>query len=70
MKIPKYFNKKILPQCSYCHYCKIDDQDVYICTINRTIKNEKCSKFFYDPLMRIPDTTPQLADLELDDFSL
>lgn len=70
MRVPRYFNKDIRPNCEYCANCQIDDKQIYICTLNRSIKDEKCPKFVYDPLMRVPDAMPEMPKFEEDDFKI
>ncbi|MCR5636394.1 MAG: hypothetical protein K6F76_04360 [Clostridiales bacterium] len=70
MKFPKYFNKNMQPRCEYCYNCRVDDGSVFICMLNNSIKNDKCSKFIYDPLMRVPDAVPQMPKFDSDDFAL
>ena len=68
MKIPKLFNKRIRPSCEYCTYCNTDDPSVHICTLNKTMTDDGCKKFTYDPLMRMPKRSDDIETLNPSDF--
>ena len=70
MKIPKFFDKDITPKCSYCSNCRIDDNSIFICTLNNTNENNKCQKFVYNPLMRVPEAIDPAPAFDKDEFTL
>ena len=53
MKKKKLFGNNIVPSCSYCSHSKHEGATQY-CDANRTLKNGKCKKFNYNPIMRSP----------------
>ncbi len=65
----KLFGNNIKPDCEYCDYAKFENES-YFCTKNKTIINEKCKKFQYNPLKRVPKASPALQQYSPDDFRL
>ena len=65
----KLFGNNIKPECQYCDIAKIE-QESFICTKNKEIINNKCKKFVYNPLKRVPKTSPALQQFSPEDFSL
>lgn len=70
VRVPEFFDKNIKPQCQYCKNCRVEDKNVYICTLNKVIRNNNCPKFIYDPLMRIPNTTPEIEKRDPQEYKL
>lgn len=67
------FRKKIEKSCSYCKYGTALDEELILC-MKKGVRNEcdKCRKFRYDPLKRIPKK-PKAQNFETfkdEDFSL
>jgi hypothetical protein len=49
----KMFGQNIQPDCSYCENSATENSFAY-CNKGKQLKNGKCRKFEYDPLMRVP----------------
>lgn len=49
----KLFGKNIKPSCTYC-LNSVYENDTCHCIKNKTIIDDKCKSFKYDPLMRVP----------------
>ena len=68
------FRKKIPVSCDYCAYsAKAEDGARILCSKRGFVeRKEKCSKFHYDPLKRIPLKPKALdfAKYDEEDFSL
>lgn len=63
------FGNNIDVSCDYCHNGqKING--IIICKANKEIIDGKCSKFKYNPLMRVPKTVPNLPNYDPKDFEL
>ncbi len=60
------FGRKITPACSYCAHAAGDGS----CTLHRVMKNGKCSRYSYDPLLRSPKTAPPVPEHDAEEFSL
>lgn len=61
------FRKNIEPSCSYCASSSPVDEDTLICVKKGiTTPWQKCERFQYDPLKRIPDPPQEPADIPLD----
>ena len=65
----KLFGMNITPDCSYCEYSDYN-QGFILCKKGRKLKNNKCKKFKYDPLLRIPKNSVHKASYTEDDFKL
>lgn len=65
----KLFGNNITPNCEYCELAYYSGGK-FICTKNKMIVNNKCRKFKYDPLKRVPNSTPSLDKYSLEDFVL
>ncbi|MGN0517918.1 MAG: hypothetical protein ACI4II_04255 [Acutalibacteraceae bacterium] len=65
----KLFNSDIEQSCSYCRNSIKTGKDIE-CRLKKKIKNGKCRKFNYDPLMRVPFNTAALGKYSSDDFKL
>lgn len=65
----KLFGNNIQPDCSCCNYFVEDSESVY-CLKNREIKNGKCRKFDYNPLLRVPKSAPKMMNFSKEDFEL
>lgn len=67
------FRKKIERSCAYCVYGTKVDEDTILCS-KKGMKTpeDKCRKFKYDPLKRIPSKAKALDFTKYDeqDFSL
>lgn len=67
------FRKKIEKSCAYCKYgVKLDDDTVLCAKKGLRTLPDKCRKFDYDPIKRIP-LKPKPVDFQkydLEDFSL
>ncbi len=69
MKKIKLFGNNIEVSCNYCSHSKIKNNTQF-CTMNKVLKNGKCRKFEYNPIMRKPNTTAQLPKYKPEDFAL
>lgn len=65
----KYFNNDIEPSCDYCSNSLSTNGEVS-CRLKKKIKNGKCRKFTYDPLMRIPFNMAALKKYDPKEFQL
>ena len=65
----KLFGNNITTDCSYCEN-SIFENGAFGCKKNRTIKNGKCRKFTYDPLMRVPVSISLKGNYSAEDFRL
>ena len=65
----KSFGNNITPNCEYCELAQYSGGK-FICTKNKVLVNNKCRKFKYDPLKRVPNSTPSLDKYSLEDFVL
>ena len=63
------FGKNIVPSCVYCEYSKNEGESQF-CTVNKQLKNGKCKKFKYNPIMREPKGMAPLKTFDKEDFSL
>lgn len=59
------FGNNISPDCSYCHNM-VDN----ICVKKKIIKNGKCRKFSYNPLLRVPKVEPNMMKFSREEFEL
>lgn len=65
----KLFGNNIDTSCEYCSNAqKING--IILCKANKEIVNGYCSRFKYNPLMRIPKTTPVFPQYDPKDFEL
>ncbi len=65
----KLFGNNIDASCEYCHHAQ-KVNDIFICTLNKTLTNGKCMQFSYNPLMRVPRTMPNLPKFDPKDFEI
>lgn len=65
----KLFGVNIRTSCKYCNNYYIENELSY-CSKGRQIKNDKCRKFDYDPLMRVPKGNIFIKKYSEDDFKL
>lgn len=67
------FRKNIEPRCAYCRYGAAAEDGLTICR-KKGIRQDtdKCRKFKYDPLRRVPPRpkTPDFSRYDDRDFSL
>lgn len=63
------FGKNIVPSCVYCEYSKNEGESQF-CTANKQLKNGKCKKFNYNPIMREPKGMAPLKSFDKEDFTL
>ena len=63
------FGNNIETSCTYCENAVIHPQGA-ICRLNRVIKNGKCRKFIYNPVMRVPLKQKKLQSFSKEDFTL
>lgn len=67
------FRKDIEPRCAYCRYASPAEPETVICRKKGIcLESDKCRKFRYNPLRRVPPR-PKLADFsryDERDFSL
>lgn len=65
----KLFGNDIVPSCVYCSNSGTQGDSQY-CKVNRTLKNGKCRKFCYNPIMREPGGMAPLKSFSKEDFTL
>ncbi len=65
----KLFGNNIEINCSYCQHSKIQN-GCQFCVVNKTLKNGKCRKFIYNPIMRVPKQAVKLQKYYEEDFLL
>ena len=65
----KLFGNNIVPSCVYCAHSKKEGGTQY-CDAHKTLKNGKCRKFDYNPIMREPKGMAPLKTYTKEDFSL
>lgn len=70
MFFKKLFGNNIEASCEYCHNAVFKENDVIICSVNREIKDGKCMRFKYNPLLRTPKILPNLPKYDPKDFEL
>lgn len=67
------FRKKIEPACAYCANSSPVDEDTLICVKKGlTSPWQKCSRFSYDPLKRVPEppVQPSAEGIDSDSFNI
>ena len=68
------FSKKMEPRCEYCRWAvPFEDEDVVGCKHRGVMKvQDKCRRFAYDPLKRVPEppTTFKSQEFNKEDFEL
>jgi hypothetical protein len=63
------FRKKIEPSCAYCSHGRSGAEEDVLCIFRGVMSPwDKCRRFNYDPLRRIPEAEP-LPVTEADDAS-
>ncbi len=65
----KMFGANIAPKCEYCDNFS-RDQSSYGCLKKREIKNGKCRKFEYNPILRTPKSEAKMMQFKKEDFEL
>lgn len=66
----KLFGNTIQPDCRYCKFAFFG-KNTAACSKGKEIDgNGKCRKFSYEPLRRVPGTTPSLGSFSPEDFKL
>lgn len=64
------FGETIEVSCEYCQNGRRND-DNFVCLAKKTIKNGKCKKFIYDPILRIPKgINPNMQEFTPEDFKI
>lgn len=63
------FGNNIVPACTYCTHSK-KEGDTQFCAAHKVLKNGKCRKFCYNPIMREPRGAVKLPTFEPKDFSI
>ncbi len=65
-------NKKIPKSCDYCFYGRKSSAfDVILCKYKGPVtKENRCRKFEYDPLKRVPNLAAEMPKFTKEDFSL
>ncbi len=69
MKKYKFFGNNIPVSCDYCVHSQINNGTQF-CTMNKVLKNGKCRKFEYNPIMREPKRQNALPKFKEEDFAL
>ncbi len=65
----KLFGNNITPNCAYCDNFS-DEADKRGCTKNKEIKNGKCKKFDYNPILRTPKSEVKMMQFSKEDFEI
>ena len=65
----KMFGNDIIPNCIYCKNFIVTPEESY-CEYSKTIKKDKCRKFEYNPLLRVPQTAPAMMTFSKEDFEI
>ncbi len=65
----KLFGANIQPNCSYCDNFSYDANN-YGCIKNKEIKNGKCRKFAYNPILRTPKSEARMMQFKKEDFEI
>ena len=65
----KLFGNNIQPDCSYCDNLLYNENGAY-CKKGKEIKNNKCRKFQYNPLLRTPKNAPAMMSFSKEGFEL
>ena len=65
----KMFGNDIIPNCNYCKNFIVTPEESY-CEYSKTIKKDKCRKFEYNPLLRVPQTAPAMMTFSKEDFEI
>ena len=53
------FRDKIDAACAYCSHGRSGEDDDILCAIHGIVKPwDRCSRFRYDPLRRVPEAAP------------
>jgi len=56
------FRKKIEAACTYCRFARKGEDDALICPYHGVMQPwNNCSRFRYDPGMRIPEAAPEAS---------
>ncbi len=63
------FCATIVPSCAYCEHSKTEGSTQY-CDAHKILKNGKCRKFKYNPIMREPKGMAPLRTYNKEDFAL
>lgn len=63
------FGKNIVPSCTYCAHSKTEGSTQF-CDAHKVLKNGKCRKFSYNPIMRTPRGAVKLPSFKNDDFAI
>lgn len=69
MRKVKLFGNNIETSCDYCMHSEIRN-GCQFCTVNKVLKNGKCRKFEYNPIMRVPKQQNKLPKYSADEFVL
>ena len=66
------FRSKIEPSCSYCRHGRPGQDDEVLCIHHGVMQPwDKCRRFDYDPLRRVPESEPAaLTDVDPASFEL
>ena len=68
----KLYGNTVSPTCRLCVHGRLTkDKQVVLC-LHRgvTAPDDRCRKFCYDPLRRVPFRNPQIETFSKEDFSL
>lgn len=63
------FGNDIMPSCSYCSHSKKEGSTQF-CSIHKVLKNGKCRRFSYNPVMREPRGAAKLPTYDRKEFSI
>lgn len=65
----KLFGEHIQPNCNYCDNFNRDGNNSG-CLKNKQIKNGKCRKFAYNPILRMPKSEAKMMQFKKEDFEI
>ncbi len=66
------FDKKISPACEYCEHGRLTHEGKMVECSKRGLVSPyfRCSRFLYNPVLRMPRKSPKLPKMKPDDFAL
>ena len=63
------FGNDIVPACTYCSHSK-KEGNTQFCNAHKVLKNGKCRRFSYNPIMREPRGAVKLPTFDKKEFSI
>lgn len=66
----KLFGNNIRPECRYCAYCTVNGSEAVCSKKGKVDIRDKCIRFKYDPLMRVPELAPLPREYSPEEFKI